>query len=564
MKTASLRALVAVLVLVWAAGCTPPSLPTPAAEGPAPVSAATLACDLARFAPHDPVTTYTDTEVGLALDVPAGWHVEATPGSLAIITSYDPGEAPGIGGVPPDKAKVDLAVDPLAQSVSLEELVADVHNQARQPELDILWEERWELTGGVPALRMQVVGAAGGEMALLLAVINGRSLRLQGYGDLSYFDAIACTLRPISPSETAPAEPGVLDFTSSTFGVALQHPAGWQPVAGYDERYGGADGFFQLAAFSGEGWTLDEVCDLEAHHKLQPYGSSPAVERLPGFGQDGCLILPSADQPADMQGQAALIVPYPQPVPIGGDCYLYFILRADQNHIRPIAWTFRFVLPPGGAAEEPALVWEAQQDDGTCQSMHLTPEGWPTIGPCGEPTISPPYFGYRQYLGFWPDWLARFASFEAETPSGRVVFQGQGEDEAPPAWQRALGDWARLVWMELQFGRSGASWGAALAGHWQTSGRSGYCQFLQVETYGYAYASIARCGGGDAHDLGRGWLETAEWLPFDAWLQGRAAVYRQDLDFFGSGSQAMSDDEQDALSRWAESVYSRLTRGHAR
>jgi len=228
-----------------------------------------------------------------------------------------------------------------------------------------------------------------------------------------------------------------------------------------------------------------------------------------------------------------------------------------------LAWAGGCTPPslPTPAAEEPALLWEGQQDDGTCQSLRLSLEGWPAIGPCDEPARSLPYFGYRQYLGLWPDWLTRFAPFEAETPSGRVIFRGQGGDEASPAWQRALGEWARLVWMELQFGRSGASWGTALAGHWPTSDRSGYCQFLQVETYGYVYASIARCGGGEAYDLGRGWLETSEWLPFDAWLYGRAAVYRQELDFFGSADQAMSDDEQDTLSRWAESVYSRLTQG---
>ena len=134
-------------------------------------------------------------------------------------------------------------------------------------------------------------------------------------------------------------------YTNQDFQVTLQYPAGWQPVSGYDERYGGADGFFQISAMSGQGWTLDEACDSHAHHKLQPYGSEPQIESVQIQNQDACLILPSADQPADMQGQAALVVPYSQPVQIGGAVYQYFILWADREHIREIGNTLRFTLP---------------------------------------------------------------------------------------------------------------------------------------------------------------------------------------------------------------------------
>jgi len=119
-----------------------------------------------------------------------------------IITSFDPASAPGTGGVPPDKAKVDLVPDKPDRSKSLEELVAEIYTQARNREvLEVLWEECWELADNVPAVRMQVKGEVGGEMALLLTVINGRSLRLAGYGDTSLFDAIARTLRPIPSAE---------------------------------------------------------------------------------------------------------------------------------------------------------------------------------------------------------------------------------------------------------------------------------------------------------------------------------------------------------------------------
>ncbi len=124
----------------------------------------------------DSVATYIDSEIGCALDYPAEWHIQATPGWLVIITSFDPAGAPGIGGVPPDKAKVDLVPDKPGQSKSLEELVAEIYTQARNREvLEVLWEECWELADNVPAVRMQVKGEVGGEMALLLTVINGQT-----------------------------------------------------------------------------------------------------------------------------------------------------------------------------------------------------------------------------------------------------------------------------------------------------------------------------------------------------------------------------------------------------
>jgi len=176
--------------------------------------------------------------------------------------------------------------------------------------------------------------------------------------------------------------------------------------------------------------------------------------------------------------------------------------------------------PGAPGCEDLALMREAEQEDDTCQSARLTAEGRAGTGPSRDLARPAPTLGFWQCLGLWPDWLARFAAVESETPSGRAVSKGQRKEEAVTAWQRGLGEWARDVWLELQAAHS-AAWGTALAGHWQTSGSAGvdrrpYCQFLQTETYSYAYATAACCEGGETHDLGCGWLETSEWLPFDA------------------------------------------------
>lgn len=136
-------------------------------------------------------------------------------------------------------------------------------------------------------------------------------------------------------------------YASQTYHVTLQYPAHWQPVEGYEERYGGPDGFFQVSAGFSRGLVkMDEACDQLVYHKLKPYGSFPQVKRLRVEGQEACLILPSDDQPQGMANEAALVVRYPRPVGIRGELYSYFILAADVGHIRHIAETVSFELHP--------------------------------------------------------------------------------------------------------------------------------------------------------------------------------------------------------------------------
>ncbi len=138
--------------------------------------------------------THTDTQIGYALDYPAEWYIRAEPGWTVILTSFD-ASGPGIGGLRPGQAKVDLLPDKAWHSRSLEQMVSEVGSGD-----GVLWEERWTLSGGVPAVRLQVRSEVAGEAALLCVVINGQSLSLQGYGDLVLFDAIAASLRPVGDS----------------------------------------------------------------------------------------------------------------------------------------------------------------------------------------------------------------------------------------------------------------------------------------------------------------------------------------------------------------------------
>ncbi|WP_199613647.1 LysM peptidoglycan-binding domain-containing protein [Paenibacillus alkalitolerans] len=129
-------------------------------------------------------------------------------------------------------------------------------------------------------------------------------------------------------------------YTNPVYKVSFEYPAHWRRVT--DERYEGPDGFFQISAISA-GSDIQEVCRNEAFHPLRPYGSQPRISPAVIRGQEACYIFPSPDQPAEMRGQAALIVRYPRPVVIEGQTYNYFILWADQMHINEISATLTFL-----------------------------------------------------------------------------------------------------------------------------------------------------------------------------------------------------------------------------
>lgn len=129
-------------------------------------------------------------------------------------------------------------------------------------------------------------------------------------------------------------------FTSQVYKVQFRYPANWERIT--NETFEGPDGFFQLSAISSDE-TINEVCHNEAFHLLNPYGSEPRIIKAQIQQQEACFIFPSEDQPPEMEGQAALIVVYPNPIRIGESTYNYFILWVDQHHLNEISSTLVFL-----------------------------------------------------------------------------------------------------------------------------------------------------------------------------------------------------------------------------
>ena len=100
--------------------------------------------------------------------------------------------------------------------------------------------------------------------------------------------------------------------------------------------------FFRFQRYFGSE-DINDICHDEAFQELRPYGTTPEIKPSENQYIEACTILPSSDQPAEMNGQAAYIVKYPDPIELDGNTYNYFILWADKNHIDRISSTLLFL-----------------------------------------------------------------------------------------------------------------------------------------------------------------------------------------------------------------------------
>jgi LysM repeat protein len=152
-----------------------------------------------------------------------------------------------------------------------------------------------------------------------------------------------------TPTPTATPKPDPwLTYEDDQYQVSFDHPAGWRDVSdGQVTRLEGDDGWVQLMA-AGAPADLDAFARDQAFHTLQPFGSAPTIESYAlSDGRSARLILPSADQPASMDGQSMIVTPYAEPVLIGTYPHNYFMLAADGDHIRDIGATLTLPPPTG-------------------------------------------------------------------------------------------------------------------------------------------------------------------------------------------------------------------------
>jgi hypothetical protein len=165
-------------------------------------------------------------------------------------------------------------------------------------------------------------------------------------GQLLYVPRVLHQISTV-PAQSSAADPGWNTYTDPPYQVTFEYPDTWQDVShGMMTRLMGDDGFVQLAAL-GAPYDLDVVTSNQAYHRLRPYGLSPIIEAIRlNDGRDARLIFPSEGQLDRLQGQAALITQYGEPIELGNYRHNYLVLTADVEHIRRFANTIQLPPPP--------------------------------------------------------------------------------------------------------------------------------------------------------------------------------------------------------------------------
>lgn len=167
-------------------------------------------------------------------------------------------------------------------------------------------------------------------------------------GVLVLFTGVILYARHITivKQEEAARAPVVARYSNLAYGVNLRYPPEWRPASGGPfDRYEGAGGFFGISAGGSGEVTLDGMVVGEITHPTRPYGVEPYVQGLVINGQNARLVMPSLDQAPSMNGQAVLIVEYPQPMTIGFETYKFLVFFADRANIQDIASSITFIRP---------------------------------------------------------------------------------------------------------------------------------------------------------------------------------------------------------------------------
>ncbi len=302
-----------------------------------------------------------------------------------------------------------------------------------------------------------------------------------------------------------------------------------------------------------EGATQTVIEMLAAQLGVDP-GDIQVVEASPVEWADSCLGVHLKDVMCAM-----VVTPgYKIVLQIQGKTY--------EFHTNVDASSVQVASAPVVQSSDSAIVWQ-QQDQG-CSTAEISQNGV-SYGSCGE-SLTSSMFVSQDRVDEFNHFVATYQSFAAVTPAGQVTLQGQGDQIASEAEQRAIGQWAQLVFEEARGGRGSAAAGLALAWH-REGGIAGFCNDLTVYTTGVAYATS--CKGQQASNLGKVYLSAEQLQQVFGWVdsfknyelnQSDAAVADSmtiRLIFNGSNDAPITDQAKQAMLDLANQLYIQAARG---
>jgi hypothetical protein len=215
---------------------------------------------------------------------------------------------------------------------------------------------------------------------------------------------------------------------------------------------------------------------------------------------------------------------------------------------------------PFPQSAEKVVVWE-QTENSVCNRVEIGSQNV-SYGACSGSMQMAEISGLRvdelTYL------VSTYTSFTAETKAGSVQFTGQGEKKPTDAEKRSVAEWARLVFMEAQGGRSGAAWGMAFSWH-REGGIAGFCDDLTVYQTGWGMPTSCKSGQARASKEYR--LSASELDQLYTWIDqfanfdyeqkdaATADAMQVKLAFEGKGAEKATTAQQEQIAGFAGQLF---------
>lgn len=265
---------------------------------------------------------------------------------------------------------------------------------------------------------------------------------------------------------------------------------------------------------------------------------------------DGCLGLPAEDELCT----EAVVPGYRVLLATGDAEYVY---RTDAE-----VTTVRLAIAPPPQIGPLVGIWKSPVEESPCTTAEIGVAGM-AWGLCGGALIqagADPVHAQNR-----AEFVAAYAPFTAETVAGRLVFWGEGEQEATHVEQRMIAEWARLAYRTAA-GSGEGDLGVALI--WQQRGGSdGHCEDLVVYVTGNVYASTCvgmapeilaatRLGINRLTALYQ-WIDTVQGFEFEQ--TERSNGVQVHLHFAGAGEALPMEAETEEILAFAADLYAALT-----
>jgi len=223
--------------------------------------------------------------------------------------------------------------------------------------------------------------------------------------------------------------------------------------------------------------------------------------------------------------------------------------------------------PTGGGLERPQLTWKSGETN--CQLLQAANDQT-AFGPCGGSltviTLTNP-----ERIKELNALLKTYRWLSGQTSAGEVTFYGGGTGDASPMQQRALAEWARMVFLEVSSATPLPSTGRealpnnGLALTWKRSGGiAGFCDELKV--YRSGRVATFNCKSGSPAVPATQWLNAAQLEQLYGWVDALQTSDGKQTDsgvadsmsitwvLSGSGTRAASTAERQAIFTFAAAL----------